>query len=103
MIKISRDSGYADATRAYKILLDGEEIGKIKGGETRQYDVKPGNHSLQLKIDWASSRAVEFKSNKTTVEFLCGSNLRGWRMALSLLYITFLRNDYSWLRNVDDK
>ena len=33
MIKLKRDSGWADRARAYKVLLDDNIIGSIKNGE----------------------------------------------------------------------
>ena len=33
MIRIERDSGYADNNRAYKVVLDGEASGEIRNGQ----------------------------------------------------------------------
>lgn len=46
----------ADVLRAYKVLIDGKEIGRIKSGETLNFPLATGNHTLQLKIDWCSSK-----------------------------------------------
>lgn len=46
----------ADVLRAYKVLIDGKEIGGIKSGETLKFPLATGNHTLQLKIDWCSSK-----------------------------------------------
>ena len=59
----------ADAARAYKILIDGNESGGIKSGETRDFRLNAGSHRLQFKIDWCSSREVSFfiRANETTL------------------------------------
>ncbi|HUU02656.1 MAG TPA: hypothetical protein VM425_14545 [Myxococcota bacterium] len=98
MIRITRDSGYADRIRAYKIVLDGNVIGEIRNGEQLELDVPPGKHKLHLKIDWCRSNFVDFETNGNTVEFECGSNLRGSKIFSSIIYVTFLRNKYIWLK-----
>lgn len=101
LLRIKRDSGYVDKVRAYKIILDGNVVGKIKDGEEIEIDVAPGNHQLYVKIDWCRSNTVEFAMNEEIVEAECGSNLRGakfWIPFIELIYIIFKRNQYMWLR-----
>ena len=98
-ISVSRDSGYADRLRVYRVLLDGIEIGRVGNGETKSFDVKPGQHHLALKIDWGSSNAIDFGiANDQSVKFMCGSNLRGFRLAIGLYYAIFARSKYLWLK-----
>jgi len=100
IIRIKRDTGYADKIRAYKIILNGDVVGKIKDGEQVEIDVAPGNHQLKMKIDWCGSNIVEFEMNEKIIEFECGSNLRGskfWIPFIELKYIIFKRNQYIWL------
>jgi hypothetical protein len=97
MIRIKRDTGYADRVRAYKVVLDGNVIGEIKNGQQVEFDVAPGKHQLNLKIDWCRSNIVDFEINQSTVEFECGSNLRGFKILLAIFYVTFLRSKYIWL------
>ena len=98
MIRIKRDSGYADRIRAYKIVLDGNVIGEIKNGQQLELNVPRGKHQLHLKIDWCRSNVVDFEMNDNTIEFECGSNLGGFKIVFSILYITFLRSQYIWLK-----
>lgn len=98
MIRIKRDSGYADRIRAYKVVLDGDVIAEIRNGQQLELDVPPGRHRLHLKIDWCRSNYVDFEASENTIEFECGSNLRGFKILLALLYITFLRSQYIWLK-----
>jgi hypothetical protein len=100
MISIKRDSGYADRGRAYKIILDGEVIGKIENGQKLKLDAPSGKHQLYLRIDWCRSNFVYFEADGDIIEFECSSNLRGARILLNLLYITFLCKRHIWLRNM---
>ena len=99
MLRINRDSGYVDNRRAYKIVLDKKVIGEIRDGQQVDKDVSRGEHKLYLRIDWCRSNIEEFEyDGGTAVEFECGSNLRGWRLLLSILYVTILRTKYIWLK-----
>jgi hypothetical protein len=98
MIRIKRDSGYADRLRAYKVVLDGTIVGDIRNGQQLELKVAPGKHRLQLKIDWGSSNMVDFEINDRDLEFQCGSNLRGFKILLAIFYATIFSNQYIWLK-----
>ena len=101
MIRIKRDSGWADRARAYKIVIDDKVVGTIRNGQQVELEVTPGRHRLHLKIDWCRSNFVDFEAAGGTVEFECGSSLRGLKIFLSILYVTFLHSQYLWLRKLD--
>lgn len=48
----------SDSLRAYKVFIDGEQVGKVHSGETQIFDVAPGAHEVQLKIDWVASPVI---------------------------------------------
>jgi len=98
MIKLKRDSGWADRARAYKVVLDDEVIGSIKNGEEKEFDVHVGRHELFLKIDWCSSNSISFDADGSVLNFECGSSLRGWKIFMAMIYIIFIRNKYLWLK-----
>lgn len=61
-----------DRHRAYKILVDGQKVGHISSGETKVFEVQPGEHEVQLKIDWCSSDTLEVDlASDGTATFLC--------------------------------
>ena len=101
-ITLSRGTGYADRLRAYRVMLDGEEIGRIGNGETKSFPVLPGKHQLAVKIDWCGSNDVTFSlSSGGSLTFLCDSTLRGLRLLGALYYALFARKKYLWLRQAD--
>jgi len=55
LIVISRGSAFADSKRDYRVVLDGQEIGRLADGDTKSFPDSSGAHSLKLKIDWAGS------------------------------------------------
>ena len=46
--------------RSYKMLIDGQTVGMIKPGTTWSGEIAPGDHSIQLKLDFASSVEIKF-------------------------------------------
>lgn len=80
-ITITRTKGFADALRAYNIILDGNSLGKIRAGKTLSFDVSDGSHMIAVKIDWASSEILQFRiQNNETVSFECGNNTTFWNV-----------------------
>jgi len=99
-IEIKREGGFKDAVRAYQIELDGKVIGKINKGEEVGLDIPAGKHRLRLKIDWCGSPSLDFEIQTGQIlKFACGNNLPPLPL-LVLVYITFRRNKYLWLRPV---
>jgi hypothetical protein len=98
-IRLKRDSGYADRLRKYRVLLDGQEIGRIGDGEEKVFEITSGQHQLVVKVDWAKTPAVSFVAGQgQTAKFSCGSNLRGFRLIFALYYAIFASGKYLWLR-----
>lgn len=77
MLTIVRNSTVADGTRAYKVVLDGVVVGKVKNGETVEFALTPGKHVLHLKIDWCRSDIVEFDSAEGNERYVCGALVAG--------------------------
>jgi hypothetical protein len=61
--------GWRDLTRAYKVELDGSEVGKLRRGGELTVHVAAGMHSARGAIDWTGSPAlpVEVRAGEVTV------------------------------------
>lgn len=94
-LTIVRDSGYADRLRKYHVIVDGDVVGQILNGETKEFPVSPGHHKLWLKIDCCGSKPLEFTaSDGEPLKFRAKSNLRGVKLFGTLWYTLFDRNSY---------
>ena len=90
---ITRDSGYADRFRSYRIILDGKCIGDVAPGGELRANVSAEQHVLEARIDWCGSEAMRLNvtgDHRVVVR----SALRGWRVLLVIFYIIFLRRSY---------
>jgi hypothetical protein len=95
LLKIVRDSGYADRLRAYTVVLDGQEAGKVGNGETVELPISAGQHSLSLKIDWCGSNTIAFTAlEDDVITFDARSNLRGPRIFAALWFALAARDSY---------
>ena len=54
-IKLQRTSENKNRLGDYQIYIDGQKIGTIANGETKEFETNNGQHSLVAKIDWSSS------------------------------------------------
>lgn len=65
--------GWQDRFRAYRILLDGRPVAKIKRGESYEFPVAPGEHTILLTSAWYSSRPAHVELRKgERATFVCG-------------------------------
>jgi len=80
-IRLTRDRGFADFSRRYKVMVSGIELGHIKNGGVFECQIPPGKVSLQLRVDWCGSNTLEFDAHEDSITHLeCGSSLRGWKI-----------------------
>jgi hypothetical protein len=89
-----------DVLRTYKVVIDGTRVGDIRRGETKTFDVPPGQHEIHLEIDWAKSRNLELNLSSGDVATLtCSARPpnSGWTALASKNYIKLEIVDGSWL------
>lgn len=88
-IKIQRTSEYINLLRDYRLFIDGQKIGTIANGKTKEFEITSGQHSIVAKIDWCSSPELTFDLSDTdTKTVLIGGFKNGnWIMPLTILII----------------
>lgn len=90
-LMINRSSEYSNKLRSIGIYLDDKKIGDIADGESKEFEVEEGVHTLRAKIDWCRSNPINLKINS---EEIVRFNLSGRNPFLSLFYITFGKDHY---------
>lgn len=105
-ITIERSNEYANYFRAIKIYIDGEYVGNINKGESIEYDVEEGQHTVKAKIDWCGSKeyTVDAKSDDEQVLYLRGYKGFKYLSILVVAMMAFLLLDdffsIEWLRYI---
>ena len=73
-IRLSRTNEYVNGFREYGIYIDDVKAGVIRNGETRDFEVAPGTHTIYAKIDWCYSPTRPFYiSGNEVMPFNVGS------------------------------
>ena len=90
---------WADRPRQYRVFVDGQQKAQIANDSTVQIGVMPGEHRVELRIDWCRSPEVTFRIEHGAIARMeCKANASPW---LALLYITVWRRKYIALNTVD--
>jgi hypothetical protein len=87
-IRLNRKSQYQGSLSKFKVFIDGSLAGKIKDGETIEYSVAPGRHTIYIKpgFDWAGSRKLILDLAPGQIaELDCGNRNGFWAVLLPLL------------------
>jgi hypothetical protein len=64
-ITLVRSNELMNRFRHILIFLNGQRLCELSNGETRSFELKPGTHTLQAKIDWCSSQPFSFQIGDT--------------------------------------
>jgi hypothetical protein len=65
---LERSSEMNNRLRNYAVYIDGEKMGTIANGETKEYDLPNGEHVIYCKIDWCSSPERTFKMDDDKIK-----------------------------------
>ena len=92
---LKRPSKWIDLARSYKVYVDGQKIGELYDGETKEFEMTPGQHTIKAKIDFLSSKPVHFevKNDDETKQMLVKNNTSLWLFAL-IFFIGFFMAQY---------
>jgi hypothetical protein len=71
-LRVSRQKGILDRYRAWDIVLDGNIVGSVKNGQTRDVPVRCGKHTIRVGHRWWASPVRTFAIHYAEeVEFVC--------------------------------
>ena len=73
-LRIERSSEFNNKAKEFELYLNGDKIGTIANGETKEFDLESGKYQLMAKIDWCQSQTLEFEllANETKTIKLAG-------------------------------
>lgn len=102
-LRITRTSEYANRLRKIRLVLDNKELSLIANGETKDFEITAGVHTLQAKIDWCSSNRLTFTVAESGIKsFDLSSFAKKSTLGIfsAIYYITFGAGKYL---NIEEK
>jgi hypothetical protein len=70
-IIVRRSDSFVDGMRKFKVLVDGEVVGKVARKKQVEVEVEPGQHEVQMKLDWGKSEPMTVDASAGDVPLLC--------------------------------
>lgn len=61
-IRVERRRGYYAAARAVRLFADGQKIGEIRQGETKEFELPAGAQTLCGKVDWGKTNSLNVEA-----------------------------------------
>jgi hypothetical protein len=59
-IMVARDRhGWRDRARSYDIVIDGQQVAKIKRGQRVKLPLASGAHHVFMRINWGTSESIQ--------------------------------------------
>ena len=101
-IIINRTSEYLNRLRNYDVYIDGKKVDTISNGETKEFNISAGQHSILIKIDWCSSQIllVDINDNETKSFKVGGFKNGNWLIPAALVILSSISSrlfDFNYL------
>lgn len=88
-----------DGVRAYKVVLDGTVVSKLRMGDSMELSCEPGPHRLWIRLDFKKSNTIDFTVHPDwTARFECEP---GGRYLMALVDL-FRSDKYIKIRQVGE-
>jgi hypothetical protein len=59
LIVLTREpKAWRDGGRSYALMIDGQQVGKIRRGQRLEHYTAPGRHEIYMKISWCQSQVL---------------------------------------------
>ncbi len=90
VLKIKRSYDFLDDRKDYKIYIDGNVVGTIAFGETRQFHITKGEHLLYSKSGWVRSLSVSLGIKELETKTFIVERSKNVKLILSIFMIIAL-------------
>ncbi len=103
-IILTRKPEWMNRARAFKVIIDGTEKGRITSGSTEEFVINPGQHQVLCKLGWCTSPVYTIDIKEDEIAYLkVQSNLKYyWPLAL-LLFAGLIVNLYYSINGIHPK
>jgi hypothetical protein len=61
MVLTREPKAWRDGGRSYGLIVDGQQVAKIKRGQRLEHSLTPGEHEIYMKISWCQSPVMKIQ------------------------------------------
>ena len=81
MVMLYREPSYVNMLRSYKVLVDDKYLYDIKNKQVKKINLNSGKHTIQIKMDWYSSKKLNISVDENSnIELKCPYTQKRQRM-----------------------
>lgn len=91
-IEVFRESSLVGCLLSFRVFVDDKEIGRVKNGEKKRFQIGPGLHEVYVKLNWTwfSSPKVSFML-KDFMKFSCQPQVGILGFAIKVPYYSLFK------------
>ncbi|MEL6194127.1 MAG: hypothetical protein AAFR66_18850 [Bacteroidota bacterium] len=94
-LTIQRKFEFSYGFRGFDILIDGEDTGAIGMNNQREFELSPGEHTVQAKVDWFSTPLHTFTLEEGQNYQLRVSSENWTFLFITLMFVFSVIGDFS--------
>jgi hypothetical protein len=95
---VRRTSQYTNRIRPVGVFVDGKKVGQLKDGESKSFELSPGEHRVFAKVAWYKTPLLAVRIERgETVDLVAGSEITGWKIFLAAFYL-FVPDKWIYLK-----
>jgi hypothetical protein len=99
-IHLHRAARYSDKMRAYKVIMDGSEVGEVRDNSAIEFDLSPGLHKIRVTVDWVGSNVLDVEARPGERIYLECHNDTNFNPLKTMWASTVKRDSYIQLKRV---
>jgi hypothetical protein len=104
-LEIRRLSQYGCSLSTFDVVVDGTQIGGVKNGESKVFEVLPGQHRVLTKIGKSGTLGyfptpvvtINVLAGETT-SLVCGTEVTGLKLLFMTAYVLFMPDKILYLK-----
>lgn len=97
-LQVTRPREWQNKLRKYQLYVDGEKVGDIANGETKDFILPEGLHTVVAKIDWCSSPELTFNLKDGDVQYVKVASSKVMQLASLIVLPLLLLNIFIKIR-----
>lgn len=84
-LEISRSKRGPGLFVAFHVMVDGDDVGEVRRGQTRLFQIAACRHEVHLEMAWSRSPSIDVDiASGETVKLVCRPKFQAWQWRTAL-------------------